>query len=84
MAKLDLGYKTVELYLPGAMVELNAIDPGTGQNHRNWEILRVSVIWDQYDEPRQMLTLSPVDDEGDNLHDLTIEVNSDMHDIVEL
>lgn len=80
MAKLDLGYKTVELYIPGTMFEADI----PGETHRSWEIIRTSVIWEQMNEPTQMLTISAIDEEGDNLDDTSITVNADMLDIKEL
>lgn len=81
MAKLDLGYKTVELYIPGQIVRIKHI---TGETHEIWDVLRNTVIWEDGNEPVQMLTLLAIDDEGEDLGKEPITVNSDMYEIMDV
>ena len=80
MAKLDLGYKTVELYFPGQLLELDI----PGENHKEYEVVRNTIIWEEGGEPTQMLTLGRINDEGDRLDETDVVVNADLYDIVEI
>lgn len=78
MATLDLGYKKVELYMPGLIVECHV----PGETDKEWYIHANDIKWTDEAEPVQMLTLWSTDDEGDvGVDSRMITVNSDMLDI---
>lgn len=77
MAKLDMGFKTVELYMPGIYVSCTI----PGETDKDWYITNNTIIWEESTEPVQMLTMCPVDAEGDIQYEREIKANSDMLDI---
>lgn len=82
--KVRIGANTVYLYVPGAIVQFKAKHPGTGQTYTDWEILTTSVKWEQFGQITQTLEIVPVDDEGEQLTEQHMTVNSDNYDIVEI
>jgi hypothetical protein len=82
--KVRIGANTVYVYVPGAIVQFRAYHAGTGQYYTDWEILTTSLTWDQFGQIAQTLTIVPVDDEGEQLTEQAISVDSDKYDIVEL
>jgi hypothetical protein len=78
MANLDLGFMTVELYMPGIYVECTV----PGETDKTWYIYRNDIMWEESELPVQMLQLTATDEEGDiPVDSRRVTVNSDMLDI---
>ncbi len=82
--KVRIGANTVYVYVPGAIVRLPAISPETGEVHKEWEILRTTLTWDQFGQVGQELQIVPIDADGEQLSEQHITVNTDYLDIYEL
>lgn len=81
---------TVKVYQPGDFVAIQSNLRGSSKTGNTYRIVSVELELRESDKPlgptqiTQILTISAVDENGDDLDFMPHRINSDMYDIVEL